>query len=588
MTFATKYEILEPVAAGPVEIFVARKVLNNERVLVHIFECPEQKPNQPTVQWVSESFRAVAPEPAEPVLDAGKYLGTSYAYLVTKMPAEAVLKQWIQSYEARGQAANASAESPVAAAPAAAEEVISPLPILDSDQPTLVRSHDQTQEITKAFEALRLGLTPQSKPAPVSGVPGAGGPEGAGTGAYLDERNPPVPSSPNLQGPGEFTKQFFAELSGDREITAPRPAPSAVIRANTRQSPSGIEPISGFGKLDSVGLPGGTTDILQTPRSPGLDTMFSSTATTREKAARDAVPGQPDLGTGEFTEFFHGPFNGERAQQTPDVSSQSRPATKPASEFTELFGRSNKDSGSSTFGTTPKPKEASSAAPDSGGFTELFAVEKPLKAPGAEDLSRSKPPSPSTGGQLHGEKEAVPAFTPSPLPFRRADSLPLTQPPGDTNLSALRPVEPRFSPGVEAEGSTRIFSTPEKEPLPDLSGLPAGPSEYTIVTSRRSKSLTPTSEPPIASGSEQPSMGGPGLRFPAPPPPAIPPPPAVPQFPHAPAYPQMPAPPAPAPVPAAPQLGAVKPAQVPWALILTLNGLLILAELLVVYLVLKH
>ena len=52
----------------------------------------------------------------------------------------------------------------------------------------------------------------------------------------------------------------------------------------------------------------------------------------------------------------------------------------------------------------------------------------------------------------------------------------------------------------------------------------------------------------------------------------------------------MPAPPpvAPPPVPAAPQLGAAKPAQVPWALILTLNGLLILAELLVVYFVLKH
>ena len=182
MTFAAKYEILEPVAVGPVEIFVARKVLNNERVLVHIFECPEQKPNQPTVQWVSESFRAVAPEPAELVLDTGKYLGTSYAYLVTKMPAEAVLKQWIRSYEALGQATNASAEPPIAAAPAPepAEEGISPLPILDSDQPTLVRGHDQTQEITKAFEALRLGLTPQSKPAPVSGVPGAAGPDRAG------------------------------------------------------------------------------------------------------------------------------------------------------------------------------------------------------------------------------------------------------------------------------------------------------------------------------------------------------------------------------------------------------------------------
>ena len=119
MTFAAKYEILEPVAVGPVEIFVARKVLNNERVLVHIFECPEQKPHQPTLQWVLESFHAVAPEPAELVIDTGKYLGTSYAYLVTKIPAEAVLKQWIRSYEARGQATNAPTAEPLtAAAPA--------------------------------------------------------------------------------------------------------------------------------------------------------------------------------------------------------------------------------------------------------------------------------------------------------------------------------------------------------------------------------------------------------------------------------------------------------------------------------------
>ncbi len=234
-------------------------------------------------------------------------------------------------------------------------------------------------------------------------------------------------------------------------------------------------------------------------------------------------------------------------------------------------------------------KDDSSAAPDSGGFTDLFAkVEKPPMAPGAEDLSRSKPSS-STGGQFPGPKDPVPSLTPSPLPFRRPDSLSLTPPPSKT--PGLRPVEPRFSPEPEAEGSTRIFSVPEKEPLPDLSDLPAGPSEYTRIISRGSKSLTPTSEPPIASGSEQASMGGPGLRFPAPPPPAVPPPPPVPQFPHAPAYPQMPAPPpvAAPPVPAAPQLGAAKPAQVPWALILTLNGLLILAELLVVYFVLnKH
>ena len=225
-------------------------------MLVHIFECPEQKPNQPTVQWVSESFRAVAPEPTELVLDTGKYAGTSYAYLVTKMPAEAVLKQWIRSYEALGQPANASAEPLVAAAPPPepepAKEVISPLPILDSDQPTLVRHHDQTQEITKAFEALRLGLTPQSKSTQGSGVLSAAGSARAEIVADLGELNPSAPGSPDPQEPGEFTKQFFAGLSGDREKTPAVASRSGVVEAPARQSPSGIEPVSGFGKSDSA------------------------------------------------------------------------------------------------------------------------------------------------------------------------------------------------------------------------------------------------------------------------------------------------------------------------------------------------
>ena len=63
MTFAAKYEFLESVTRGAVETFVARKVATDERVLVYIFECPEQPPNKPTVQWILESFRAVAPDP---------------------------------------------------------------------------------------------------------------------------------------------------------------------------------------------------------------------------------------------------------------------------------------------------------------------------------------------------------------------------------------------------------------------------------------------------------------------------------------------------------------------------------------------
>ncbi len=63
MTLAAKYEFLEALTRGAVETFMARKVATDERVLVYIFECPEQPLNQPTVQWILESFRALAPDP---------------------------------------------------------------------------------------------------------------------------------------------------------------------------------------------------------------------------------------------------------------------------------------------------------------------------------------------------------------------------------------------------------------------------------------------------------------------------------------------------------------------------------------------
>src|SRR5271157_4250667 len=106
MTFAAKYEILEFLTRGSVETFVARKVATDERVLVYIFECPEQPLNRPTVQWILESFRALAPDPPELVAETGRYDATSYGYLVTKLPEKSALQAWIQSYEARQQAAS--------------------------------------------------------------------------------------------------------------------------------------------------------------------------------------------------------------------------------------------------------------------------------------------------------------------------------------------------------------------------------------------------------------------------------------------------------------------------------------------------
>ena len=64
MKFGDKYELLDSLTTGPVETFIANDKVSGERVLVHILHCDPQRPNQPTVQWVLDTFRRLAPEPA--------------------------------------------------------------------------------------------------------------------------------------------------------------------------------------------------------------------------------------------------------------------------------------------------------------------------------------------------------------------------------------------------------------------------------------------------------------------------------------------------------------------------------------------
>ena len=99
MKFTDKYELSEGVTTGRLETFRGRDVGSGAPVLVHIFDAPLKKADQPTVLWVLESFRTVAPEPPGLVISAGRYGGTSYAYLVTQVPDDAALTRWKQAYE---------------------------------------------------------------------------------------------------------------------------------------------------------------------------------------------------------------------------------------------------------------------------------------------------------------------------------------------------------------------------------------------------------------------------------------------------------------------------------------------------------
>ena len=99
MKFSEKYELLETLTTGELETFMANDKVRGERVLVHIVECPPQKPDQTTAEWVLESFRKQAPEPAGSVLETGKYSSPKYGYVVIKPTDETAIKNWVRRYE---------------------------------------------------------------------------------------------------------------------------------------------------------------------------------------------------------------------------------------------------------------------------------------------------------------------------------------------------------------------------------------------------------------------------------------------------------------------------------------------------------
>jgi hypothetical protein len=125
--------------------------------------------------------------------------------------------------------------------------------------------------------------------------------------------------------------------------------------------------------------------------------------------------------------------------------------------------------------------------------------------------------------------------------------------------------------------------------------LPDGPSEYTRFISGGMKSPVPAKDTPVAGGPEDPKMASASLAIPMPamPSPQISAPQqAMPQPRQSAGYPHVPTPTpiAPPPIPQRPQIGTAPPkaAAVPWTLILILNGLFVLAVLLVLYFGLKH
>lgn len=276
MKFTDKYELLESLTTGPVETFVANDKVRGERVLVHIVESVAHTAGQSTMEWVLESFRRVAPEPAGPVLETGKYAEAKYVYLVIKPADEAAQNSWVRRYEIQGldtqetrtrPKAPETIAPPIALAPAK-ESDLAPVSVTQ-----LLRDFDsQNKPPAKPKESA-------PSPLPLPNLTLGGNQSGLHSPPPWEPVRPTVPLE-------------------HEEPRVPRPADSFSRDAKDIGFPSASFPVTS------------TNSVVKDSRKPG-----------------------------EFTSFFQGPFRGDAASEMPVVAAQpiDQPRRK-VGEFTAVFG----------------------------------------------------------------------------------------------------------------------------------------------------------------------------------------------------------------------------------------------------------
>jgi hypothetical protein len=534
MEFSEKYELMESLTTGAVESFAAKNKARGERVLVHILQCDPQKPNQPTVQWVMEAFRKVAPEPAGIVIETGRYGGTAYAYVVTTLPDDAALHAWVQRYNAQNL---------------------------------------ETQD-----------LEPQQIEAPV-----ADHGESKNPGSEIPNAGPAV--KPPAQVPVQFT-QIFRELDSQ----AKRPAPMGpVAEANAaRVEPSSSDdlprPMPNFEERfpSAVHAAPKWDELPRTPAAaqeePGL--RSSAPRVVPDFPARN-VPAESGASVnsaakpGEFTNFWQGPFRVDGPAEVPISSSSPLDAQKKPGEFTQMFQRGAVTPESPVFTpTVPEQNPSRSGMTGWATHSEIMAQTAKEAAPAAppanEGTPMVAPPAKESQASRMPAVGSPQPVIPPPIAVSPVFPVPVPLPPKPVAIPVVPPI-------ASTDGATFAFRSAASEPVVAPAQVPEGPGAYTRIIS-----VQQTTAEDVASPEEQAAPKLPSFAAPSKPAmPAM----AAPPLPKIPPAPKLAPPPVKAPkLPKldAPKIDAPKPPVSYWPMVLTLTVLFFVAVLLVLYFVLKH
>jgi|HubBroStandDraft_1064217.scaffolds.fasta_scaffold00004_112 hypothetical protein len=304
MKFGDKYELVESLTTGPVETFVAKDIRRGESVLVHILECGERKPNQPTVQWVMDAFRSLAPEPAGLVLEAGGYSGTLYAYLVTQLPEADALRRWVERYKLQMQET---------------QEVAAPLPPskVDGDSPTAEVSSVELAPPPGTFTQAFMGFGLQSN---LGSEPNHAKP------AMSSEARPLPSNPPSAAIPGPRIEPY-REPAGRMQ---PVPAPAAANSFPTDFKATDI-PADEIGPVvrENSPKPGEFTSFFRGPFAEGRPSDIAAPLPQPPPPQRKVV--------GEFTATFGSPANWRDDQAMGSGGSGPGGLNEAPGEFTRTF-----------------------------------------------------------------------------------------------------------------------------------------------------------------------------------------------------------------------------------------------------------
>lgn len=307
MKFGEKYELLESLTTGGVETFVANDKIRGERVLVHILECEAQKANQPTVQWVLEAFRRIAPEPAALVLETGRYSGTLYAYLVTKMPEESALIKWVRMYKAQW---HDTQEIP-APAPKPSAESEAPTANLTPREP--LRPPASVTELFRDFDA-NANAAPSGVPSKATEPPRQPPPNAGASALHpapgwdaMTPQIPPAKTGPKVSSP----ESSFSSAFGPRNFSSETNSPIE------KERPKPGEFTSFFQGPFRADRPSEMPAVSTQPTEPQRKTVGDFTAMFNPPRSEEPLPGSGAGGLESPGTGFTGLFSPNIAARTP-------------------------------------------------------------------------------------------------------------------------------------------------------------------------------------------------------------------------------------------------------------------------------